>query len=93
MSISGSKTEKHMSDQGNQHNNGPHQDPIFDNPSALCLAVWAKNQIPLGGGGWGWVEGSLIYPIGFYEGSMTFCLSLYLLFFTIRFTLFKVFQI
>ena len=53
MSISGSKTEKHMSDQGNQHNNGPHQDPIFDNPSALCLAVWAKNQIPLGGGG-GW---------------------------------------
>ena len=42
-----------MSDQGNQHNNGPHQDQIFDNPSALCLALWAKHQIRFGeeGGG------------------------------------------
>ena len=32
------------------HNNGPHQDQIFDNPSALCLAVWTKNQIGGGGG-------------------------------------------
>ena len=34
-----------VSDQGNQHNNGPHQDQIFDNPSVLCLALWAKNWI------------------------------------------------
>ena len=34
-----------MSDQGNQHNKGPHQDQIFDNPSALCLASWTKNRI------------------------------------------------
>ena len=26
---------------GNQHNNGPHLDQIFDSPSALCLALWA----------------------------------------------------
>jgi len=30
------------SDLGNQENKGPHQDHIFDNPSALCLALWAK---------------------------------------------------
>ena len=30
-----------------KHNNGPHQDQIFDNPSALCLAMWAKNRIRL----------------------------------------------
>ena len=44
---------KHLSDQGNQHNNGPQQDHIFDNPSALCLALWAKNQVPAGGAGGG----------------------------------------
>ena len=44
---------KHVSDQDNQHNNGPHQEQIFDNPSALCLALWAKNRIRLGGGGEG----------------------------------------
>ena len=38
---------KHMSDQDNQHNNGPHQDKIVDNPSALCLALWAKHRIQL----------------------------------------------
>ena len=36
---------KHVSDQGNQNNNGPHQDQIFDNLSALCFALWAKNRI------------------------------------------------
>ena len=49
MSYSGSETQKQVSDLGNQHSNGPHQDQIFDNPSTLCLAMWAKNQIRLGG--------------------------------------------
>ena len=35
---------------GHQHNNGSHQDQIFDNPAALCLVLWAKNQIRPGGG-------------------------------------------
>ena len=48
-----SYSAKHVSDQGNQHNNGSHQDQIFDNPSALCLAPWAKHRIQLGGGGGG----------------------------------------
>ena len=26
----------------------------FDNPSALCLALWAKNQVPRWGCGWWW---------------------------------------
>ena len=30
---------KHVSGLGNQHNNGPHQEQVFDNPSALCLAL------------------------------------------------------
>ena len=34
----------------------PHQDQIFYNSTALCLAVWAKNQIQLLGGG------GLIHP-------------------------------
>ena len=42
---SGGYVEKRASDQGSQRNSGPHQDPIFDNPSALCLAVWAKHWI------------------------------------------------
>ena len=41
---------------GNQPNNGPHQDQIFHNPSAVCLALWDKNRIWLGGG--------LMHPIG-----------------------------
>ena len=52
---------KHVSDQGNQHNNGPHQDQIFDNPSALCLVLWSKNRIQLGVGGGG---GGLMHPLG-----------------------------
>ena len=43
---------KHLSDLGNQHNNGPHQDQIFDNPSALCLAL-----CPQVGFDWGWGVG------------------------------------
>ena len=39
-----------MSNQGNQHNKGPHQDQTFDNLSALCLASWTKNRIPCQGG-------------------------------------------
>ena len=31
---------KYVFDLGNQHNNGPHQDQIFDNPSSLCLTLW-----------------------------------------------------
>ena len=34
---------KHVSDLDNQHNNGPRQDQISNNPSALCLALWAKD--------------------------------------------------
>ena len=33
-----------------------HQDQIFDNPSALCLALWTKNHFGSKGG--------LMYPIG-----------------------------
>ena len=36
---------------------GPCHNQIFDNPSALCLALWAKNQTWLGVGGGGGVEG------------------------------------
>ena len=42
-----SKVAKHVSDLDNQHTNGPHQDQIFYNPSAVCLPLWAKNQIRL----------------------------------------------
>ena len=42
-----------MLDLVNQHNNGPRQGQIFDNPVALCLALWAKTQIRLEGGGGG----------------------------------------
>ena len=41
---------KRVSDQGNQHNNGPHQDQIFGNSSILCLVLWAENLIRLEGG-------------------------------------------
>ena len=33
-----------------------HQDQIFDNPSTLCLAPWANNQI--------WLRGGLMHPTG-----------------------------
>ena len=38
-----------MSDLSNQHNNGSHQYQVFGNTAALCLALWAKNRIRLGG--------------------------------------------
>ena len=38
-------TVRGMTDRPYQHNNGPRQDQIVDNPSALCLALWAKNRI------------------------------------------------
>ena len=41
---------KHMSDPLNQHNKGFHQDQIHDDPSALSLALWAKDRIWLQGG-------------------------------------------
>ena len=50
---------KRVSDQNNQYNNGPHHDQTFDNPAALCLAVWTKSQIWEGGCG----------TYGLYEGS------------------------
>ena len=50
------RVAKHVSDLGNRHNNGPHQDQIFHNPSALCSAVLAKN--------WIWLHGGLMRPTG-----------------------------
>ena len=43
------------SDLGNQHNNDFYRDQIYDNPSALCLALWVKNWSGVGGwvSGWG----------------------------------------
>ena len=38
---------KHVSDLGNQRNDGPDQDQIFDNPSALRSG--AKSDSALGG--------------------------------------------
>ena len=81
MSYSGSET--HVCDQGNQHNNGPHQDLIFDNPAALCLALWAKIRLGLGmesgGGGEGRVGGTnvpnglFMKGVGLYPSSSSFC--------------------
>ena len=34
----------HVSDLGSRHKNSPHQDQIFDNPSAVCLVLWAKKM-------------------------------------------------
>ena len=34
-----------MFNPSNQHSSGPHQEQTFDNISALCLALGAKNQI------------------------------------------------
>ena len=39
-----------MSDLGNKQNNGPNQDKDFGNPTALYLALLAKNWIQLPGG-------------------------------------------
>ena len=44
------RVAKDVYDQGNQHNNGPHQDQILDKPSALCLTMLATNQIRFGVG-------------------------------------------
>ena len=48
---------------GNQHNNGPHQDHVFDNPSAPCLALWARKLDSAQGAGVGG-GGELMHPIG-----------------------------
>ena len=45
---------------GNQHNNGPYQDQIFDYPSPLCLALWAKIRWR-----WGWGVEGLMHIVGF----------------------------
>ena len=42
--LSATQAVKHISDLGNQHSDGPHQDQIFNNPAALCLVLWAKKQ-------------------------------------------------
>ena len=44
------RVAKDVYDQGNQHNNGPHQDQILDKPSVLCLTMLATNQIRFGVG-------------------------------------------
>ena len=38
------KLANHVSDLGNQCNNGLTKDKNFDNPSALCLALWASER-------------------------------------------------
>ena len=49
---------KHVSDQGNQHNNGPQQDQTyFDNPSALLIIMGQHSGSGAGGG-------ELMHPIG-----------------------------
>ena len=42
---------EHASDWSNQHNNGPHQDHIFGNPSALHSIVGQNLDLAQGGGG------------------------------------------
>ena len=82
MSYSGGET--HVSDLGNQYNNGPHQDQIFDNSSSVCLALWAKIRF-----GWGWKvgegggkgggggtnvpNGPFMKGVGLYPSSSSFC--------------------
>ena len=56
----------YSADQGNQHNNGPHQDHTFNNPSALSLALWAKHRIRLRVGRW-W-EGGYGLVVGWGAG-------------------------
>ena len=61
---------KHVSDQGNQKYNGPHQDQIFDKPSALFSSVGQKSDsarvkgvglVCVSGGE---VVGVLMHPVG-----------------------------
>ena len=82
MSCSGSETGVW---QDNQHNNGPHQDQIFDNPSALCIGF--------GGGGGG--GGGTDTPNRLFRKGVRLSVSPFnfLKFLSIRFTLFMVFQI
>ena len=57
-----SQVVKHMSDQGNQCNNGPHQDQIFD--IFPLLSAWQYGpKIRFCWGGVGGV-GELMHPIG-----------------------------
>ena len=52
---------KNVPDLGNQHNNSPHEDQIFDNSSALRLVLWAKIGFGLEGGGGGG-GGGMMHP-------------------------------
>ena len=63
-----------MSGLGNQHNNGPHQDQVFHNPSALCLALWAKTPIRLPGGGCSIFFSSSSFVVLFFSPSDLLCL-------------------
>ena len=53
--------------------NGSHQDQIFDNLAALCIALWARNRIQLvegwGGGGGGGGGGRLMRLRLFLKGA------------------------
>ena len=55
---------KDVSDQGNQHNHGPHQDQILDNPSVLCLAPWALNWLSTSGFIWFFYYYYFVYFFG-----------------------------
>ena len=50
MCVCGGGGGEHLSDLGKQHNNGPRQIQIFDNPTALCLAL-GKQNLDLAPGG------------------------------------------
>jgi len=50
MCVGGGEGVEPLSDIGKQRNNGPHQIHIFDNPTALCLALGKQNlDLALGG--------------------------------------------
>ena len=88
-----------MSDQGNQHNNGPHQDQIFDNPLCSLLSIVGRKSDSAPGMGWrgeggGGVEGGrgggggTDTPNRLFMKGIGLSLSL-----TFLFSLFKAYQI
>ena len=69
--------------------NGSHQDQIFDNLAALCIALWARNQIQLvegwvgAVGGWGGGGTNAPYRL-FLKGAKHFLSLFYFYFFLLQ---------